>query len=78
MAVQPACRAWVELRRSLREIHDTRGLTAVFVTRDQKEARERNELVGVPTLTRAGREITICDHKCAHSGRAGLLSGPRA
>jgi sulfate transport system ATP-binding protein len=50
----------VELRRSLREIHDATGLTTVFVTHDQEEAldladriavinRGRIEQIGVPT-----------------------------
>lgn len=37
----------VELRRSLREIHDTAGLTTVFVTHDQEEALDLADRVAI-------------------------------
>ena len=37
----------VELRRSLREIHDTTGLTTVFVTHDQEEALDLADRVAI-------------------------------
>ena len=37
----------VELRRSLREIHDTAGLTTVFVTHDQDEALDLADRVAI-------------------------------
>ena len=42
----------VELRRSLREIHDTAGLTTVFVTHDQAEALDLADRVAVMTRGR--------------------------
>src|SRR5262249_16461451 len=37
----------VELRRSLREIHDSAGLTTVFVTHDQEEALDLADRVAI-------------------------------
>jgi sulfate/thiosulfate transport system ATP-binding protein len=37
----------VELRRSLREIHDTTGLTTVFVTHDQEEALDLADRIAI-------------------------------
>jgi sulfate transport system ATP-binding protein len=42
----------IELRRSLREIHDTAGLTTVFVTHDQAEALDLADRVAVMTRGR--------------------------
>jgi sulfate/thiosulfate transport system ATP-binding protein len=42
----------VELRRSLREIHDATGLTTVFVTHDQEEALDLADRVAVINLGR--------------------------
>jgi sulfate transport system ATP-binding protein len=39
-----------ELRQGLREIHDTTGLTTVFVTHDQEEAMELADLVVVMSM----------------------------
>jgi len=39
-----------ELRHGLREIHDTTGLTSVFVTHDQDEAMELADLVVVMSM----------------------------
>jgi sulfate transport system ATP-binding protein len=41
-----------ELRHGLREIHDTTGLTTVFVTHDQDEAMELADLVVVMSMGR--------------------------
>ncbi|MGR3804426.1 sulfate/molybdate ABC transporter ATP-binding protein [Marinibacterium profundimaris] len=41
-----------ELRRGLREIHDSTGLTTVFVTHDQEEAMELADLVVVMSMGR--------------------------
>jgi sulfate transport system ATP-binding protein len=41
-----------ELRQGLREIHDTTGLTTVFVTHDQEEAMELADLVVVMSMGR--------------------------
>ena len=41
-----------ELRHGLREIHDTTGLTTVFVTHDQEEAMELADLVVVMSMGR--------------------------
>ena len=41
-----------ELRQSLRDIHDTTGLTTVFVTHDQDEAMELADLVVVMSMGR--------------------------
>ncbi|MDF3605523.1 ATP-binding cassette domain-containing protein [Paracoccus sp. DMF-8] len=39
-----------ELRQGLREIHDTTGLTTIFVTHDQEEAMELADLVVVMSM----------------------------
>jgi sulfate transport system ATP-binding protein len=47
-----------ELRQGLRDIHDTTGLTTIFVTHDQEEAMELADLVVVMSMGRieqAGR-----------------------
>ena len=52
-----------ELRQGLREIHDTTGLTTVFVTHDQDEAMELADLVVVMSMGRIeqiGRPADIC------------------
>ena len=41
-----------ELRHGLREIHDTTGLTTIFVTHDQEEAMELADLVVVMSMGR--------------------------
>ncbi len=41
-----------ELRAGLREIHDTTGLTSIFVTHDQEEAMELADLVVVMSMGR--------------------------
>ncbi len=41
-----------ELRQGLREIHDTTGLTTIFVTHDQHEAMELTDLVVVMSMGR--------------------------
>ena len=41
-----------ELRQGLRDIHDTTGLTTVFVTHDQEEAMELADLVVVMSMGR--------------------------
>ena len=41
-----------ELRQGLREIHDTTGLTTVFVTHDQDEAMDLADLVVVMSMGR--------------------------
>ncbi len=41
-----------ELRQGLRDIHDTTGLTSVFVTHDQEEAMELADLVVVMSMGR--------------------------
>ncbi|MGX0978573.1 sulfate transport system ATP-binding protein [Roseovarius sp. MBR-51] len=41
-----------ELRQGLREIHDTTGLTTIFVTHDQEEAMELADLVVVMSMGR--------------------------
>jgi sulfate transport system ATP-binding protein len=41
-----------DLRQGLREIHDTTGLTTVFVTHDQEEAMELADLVVVMSMGR--------------------------
>ena len=41
-----------ELRQGLREIHDTTGLTTVFVTHDQDAAMDLADLVVVMSLGR--------------------------
>ncbi len=51
-----------ELRQGLRDIHDTTGLTTVFVTHDQDEAMELADLVVVMSMGRieqAGRPQDI-------------------
>ncbi|MDK3019232.1 sulfate/molybdate ABC transporter ATP-binding protein [Pseudodonghicola flavimaris] len=51
-----------ELRQGLREIHDTTGLTTVFVTHDQEEAMELADLVVVMSMGRieqVGRPVDI-------------------
>jgi sulfate transport system ATP-binding protein len=45
-------RVRVELRRSLRDIHDATGLTTVFVTHDQEEALDLADRVAVMNLGR--------------------------
>ncbi|MBC7735762.1 MAG: putative 2-aminoethylphosphonate ABC transporter ATP-binding protein, partial [Candidatus Saccharibacteria bacterium] len=40
------------LRQGLREIHDTTGLTTIFVTHDQEEAMELADLVVVMSMGR--------------------------
>lgn len=46
-----------ELRQGLRDIHDTTGLTTVFVTHDQEEAMELADLVVVMSQTPQGGRI---------------------
>jgi sulfate transport system ATP-binding protein len=41
-----------ELRQSLRDIHDTTGLTTVFATHDQEKAMELADLVVVMSMGR--------------------------
>jgi sulfate transport system ATP-binding protein len=41
-----------ELRQGLRDIHDSTGLTSVFVTHDQDEAMELADLVVVMSMGR--------------------------
>ena len=41
-----------ELRQGLRDIHDTTGLTTVFVTHDQEEAMELADIVVVMSMGR--------------------------
>ncbi|ETX26435.1 sulfate/molybdate ABC transporter ATP-binding protein, partial [Roseivivax isoporae] len=41
-----------ELRKGLREIHDSTGLTTIFVTHDQEEAMELADLVVVMSMGR--------------------------
>jgi sulfate transport system ATP-binding protein len=41
-----------ELRQGLREIHDTTGLTTIFVTHDQEEAMELADMVVVMSMGR--------------------------
>jgi sulfate/thiosulfate transport system ATP-binding protein len=41
-----------ELRQGLRDIHDTTGLTSIFVTHDQEEAMELADLVVVMSMGR--------------------------
>jgi len=41
-----------ELRQGLREIHDTTGLTSVFVTHDQEEAMQLADLIVVMSMGR--------------------------
>jgi sulfate transport system ATP-binding protein len=41
-----------ELRQGLRDIHDTTGLTTIFVTHDQEEAMELADLVVVMSMGR--------------------------
>lgn len=41
-----------ELRQSLRDIHDTTGLTTIFVTHDQDEAMELADLIVVMSMGR--------------------------
>ena len=51
-----------ELRQGLREIHDTTGLTTIFVTHDQDEAMELADLVVVMSMGRIeqiGRPVDI-------------------
>ena len=51
-----------ELRQGLREIHDTTGLTTIFVTHDQDEAMDLADLVVVMSMGRieqVGRPIDI-------------------
>lgn len=52
-----------ELRQGLREIHDSTGLTTVFVTHDQDEAMELADLVVVMSMgqiEQIGRPADIC------------------
>jgi sulfate transport system ATP-binding protein len=54
-----------ELRQGLRDIHDTTGLTTVFVTHDQDEAMELADLVVVMSMGRieqVGRPQDIRGH----------------
>ena len=46
-----------ELRQGLRDIHDTTGLTTVFVTHDQDEAMELADLVVVMSQSTLGGKI---------------------
>ena len=46
-----------ELRQGLRDIHDTTGLTTVFVTHDQEEAMELADLVVVMSGLQSGGRI---------------------
>lgn len=46
-----------ELRQGLRDIHDTTGLTTVFVTHDQDEAMELADLVVVMSQSSSGGRI---------------------
>ena len=46
-----------ELRQGLRDIHDTTGLTTVFVTHDQDEAMELADLVVVMSGSQTGGRI---------------------
>ena len=54
----------VELRRSLRNIHDTAGLTTVFVTHDQEEALDLADRVAIMNqgvIEQVGTPIDIYD-----------------
>lgn len=46
-----------ELRQGLRDIHDTTGLTSIFVTHDQEEAMELADLVVVMSQSSSGGRI---------------------
>jgi sulfate transport system ATP-binding protein len=46
-----------ELRQGLRDIHDTTGLTTIFVTHDQDEAMELADLVVVMSGSQSGGRI---------------------
>src|SRR6185295_14727491 len=54
----------VELRRSLREIHDTAGLTTVFVTHDQDEALDLADRVAIMNhgiIEQVGTPVEVYD-----------------
>lgn len=54
----------VELRRSLREIHDTAGLTTVFVTHDQEEALDLADRVAIMNrgiIEQVGTPVEVYD-----------------
>jgi sulfate/thiosulfate transport system ATP-binding protein len=54
----------VELRRSLREIHDTAGLTTVFVTHDQDEAldlADRVAIINRGIIEQVGTPVEVYD-----------------
>ncbi|MCA0847921.1 sulfate/molybdate ABC transporter ATP-binding protein [Salipiger thiooxidans] len=58
-----------ELRRGLREIHDSTGLTTVFVTHDQDEAMELADLVVVMSMGRIEQIGTSADLRTRPSSR---------
>ncbi|WP_289150520.1 sulfate ABC transporter ATP-binding protein [uncultured Salipiger sp.] len=58
-----------ELRRGLREIHDSTGLTTVFVTHDQDEAMELADLVVVMSMGRIEQIGTPSDLRTRPSSR---------
>ncbi|MBN8189144.1 MAG: sulfate ABC transporter ATP-binding protein [Rhodobacteraceae bacterium] len=58
-----------ELRRGLREIHDSTGLTTVFVTHDQDEAMELADLVVVMSMGRIEQIGTPADLRTRPSSR---------
>lgn len=53
----PDAKVRKELRQGLRDIHDTTGLTTVFVTHDQDEAMELADLVVVMSGSQSGGRI---------------------